>query len=42
MTPAENIKRQITVAVVISVEEPSLLLTMHRIIGRVEVENDLV
>jgi hypothetical protein len=31
MPPAENIERQITVAVVISVKEPSLLLTMHRV-----------
>src|SRR6516165_9291396 len=42
MPAAENIERQITVAVVISVKEPSLLLTMHRIIRRIEVENNLV
>src|SRR5215471_17964148 len=41
MPPAENIERQITVTVVISVEEPPLLLTMYRIIRRIEVENDL-
>src|SRR6516164_1869117 len=42
MPPAENIERQITVAVVIPVKKPPFLLAVHRIIGRIEVENDLV
>src|SRR5205807_9955364 len=41
MLPAEHVERQIAVAVVIAVEEPSLLLAVHWIIGRVQVENDL-
>jgi len=42
MAPAEHIKRQIAVTVVIAVEEPSLLLAVDRIVGRVEIEDDLV
>ena len=41
MLPAEHVQRQIAVAVIIAMEEPPLLLAMHRIIGRIEVENDL-
>jgi hypothetical protein len=37
MPSAENIERQITVTL-ISVQEPFLLITMHRIIRRIEVE----
>jgi DDE family transposase len=41
MASAEHVKRQIAVAVVIAMEEPALLLAMHRIVGGVEIENDL-
>jgi len=41
MPAAEHIERQVAVAIVIAVEEPTLLMTMQRVIGRVEVENDL-
>jgi hypothetical protein len=40
-TGAEHVERQITVAIIIAVEEPPLLLAMHRGIRRIEVENDL-
>jgi hypothetical protein len=40
-TLAERIERQIAVAVVIAVEEPTLLLATHRIVGSVEIEDDL-
>ena len=42
MAPAEHVKRQIAVAIVIAVEEPPLLLAVHRIIGRIEIKDDLV
>src|SRR5215469_15309101 len=42
MPPAENVKRQITVAVIIAVKEPALLAAVHRIIGRIKVKNDFV
>ena len=41
MPAAEHIERQIAVAVVIAVEEPALLMAMQRVLGGVEVENDL-
>ena len=41
MASAEHVERQIAVAVVIAVEEPPLLLAMHRIVGGVEIEDDL-
>ena len=34
--------RQVTVAVVVAVEEPPFLMAVQRIVGRVEVENDLL
>ena len=42
MAAAEHIERQIAVAVVIAVEEPPLLFAVQGIIGRIEVENDLL
>ena len=42
MAAAEHIERQIAVAIVIAVEEPPLLLAVQWIIGRIEVENDLL
>jgi hypothetical protein len=41
MAATEHVERQVTVAVVITVEEPPLLLAVQRIIGRIEVENNL-
>ena len=39
---AEHIERQVTVAVVIAVEEPALLMAVQRIVRGVEVEDDLL
>ena len=41
MPAAEHIQRQVAVAIVVAVEEPPLLMAMQRIVGGVEVENDL-
>ena len=41
MTAAEHVERQIAVAIVIAVEEPPFLLAVQRIVGRIEIENDL-
>lgn len=38
---AEDVERQIAVAAIIAVEEPSFLVAMQRIIGGVEIEHDL-
>jgi hypothetical protein len=42
MPPAEDVKRQIAITVVITVKEPPLLISVHRIIGRIKVEDDFV
>ena len=42
MPPAEHVERQVAVAVVVAVEEPALLLAVHRIVGRIEIEDDLL
>src|SRR6185369_12433790 len=39
---AEHVKRQVAEAVVIAVEEPALLVAVQRIVGGVEVEDDLL
>ncbi len=41
MPAAEHIQRQIAVAVVVAVEEPALLMAVQRVVGGVEVEDDL-
>ena len=41
MAAAEDVQRQVAVAAVVTVEEPALLLAVHRIVGGVEVEDDL-
>ena len=41
MPAAEHIERQVAVVVVIAVEETSLLMPMQRVVGSVEVEDDL-
>jgi len=42
MAPAKNIERQITVAVVIAVEEPPFLVPVDWVIGGIEIKDDLV
>ena len=42
MAAAEDVERQVAVAVVIAVEEPPLLMAVQRIVGGVEVEHDLL
>src|SRR6476661_4155522 len=41
MTATEHVERQITVSVVIAVEEPAFLMPVQRVIGGIKVENDL-
>jgi hypothetical protein len=38
---AEHVERQVTVIVIVAVEEPPFLMPMQRIVGGVEVEGDL-
>src|SRR6478735_9404264 len=40
--PAEHVERQITVAVVIAVEEAALLMPVQRIVGSVEIKDNLL
>ena len=42
MPAAEDVERQIAVAVVIAVEEAPLLMPVQRIVGGVEIEDDLL
>ena len=41
MRAAEDVQRQIAVAVVIAVKEAALLMAVQRIVGGVEIEGDL-
>ena len=41
MLTAEHMQRQTAVAILVAVEEPTLLVAMQRIVGGVEVEHDL-
>ena len=41
MAAAEHVERQIAVAVVIAVEEATLLMPVQRVVGGVEIEDDL-
>src|SRR4051794_27344389 len=41
MLAAENIQRQITIAVVVTMEEPALLFSMQRQIGGIDIDNHL-
>jgi hypothetical protein len=41
MAATEHVERQVAVAIVISVEEPALLVSVQRVVGGVEVERDL-
>ena len=42
MPAAEHIERQIAVAIVVAVKEPAFLMAVQRVVGRVEVEDDLL
>ena len=42
MPAAEDVKRQIAVAVVVAVEEAAFLVAVQRIVGGVEIEDDLL
>ena len=42
MTTAKNVERQVAVATVVAVEEPPFLFPMQRIVGGVEIEDDLL
>src|ERR1700730_3953740 len=42
MLSAEDVQRQITIAVVIAVEEPPLLLAVQRQVGSIHVQNDRI
>ena len=42
MPAAKHIERQVAVTVVIAVEEPAFLMAVKRIVGGVEVEDDLI
>src|SRR3954465_3317294 len=41
MTAAEDVERQVAVAVVVAMEEAALLMPVQRVIGGVKVEDDL-
>jgi len=41
MPAAEDVERQVAVAIVIAVEEPAFLVAVDRIVGGVEIEDDL-
>jgi hypothetical protein len=38
---AKNVERQIAVSPVVAMEKATLLLAMQRIVGRVQIQNDL-
>ena len=42
MAAAEHVKRQVAVAVVIAVEEAAFLMAVQRVVGGVEIEDDLL
>ena len=42
MTAAEDVERQVTIAIVIAVEKAAFLMTVQRIVGRIQIENDLL
>lgn len=42
MAATENVERQVTIPVVIAVEEAAFLVAMQRVVGGVEVEDDLL
>ena len=42
MPAAEHVERQVAVAIVVAVEEAAFLIAVQRVVGRVEVEDDLL
>jgi hypothetical protein len=42
MPPAEDVERQIAVAIIIAMEELAFLIAMQRVVGGIEVEDDLL
>jgi hypothetical protein len=40
LIPAKHVQGQIAVAIEIAMEEPTLLMTMKRIIGGIQIQND--
>ena len=41
MPAAEHVERQVAVAIVVAVEEPPFLMAVQRVVGGVEVDDDL-
>lgn len=41
MTTAKDVQRQIAVMIIITVDEPCLLVAVDRIVGGIEIEDDL-
>jgi hypothetical protein len=41
MTAAEDVERQVAVAIVVAVEEAAFLVAMQRVVGGIEIEDDL-
>jgi len=41
MPAAEHVERQVAVAVIVAVKEPAFLMAVQRVVGGVEVEDDL-
>ena len=42
MSAAEDVERQVAVAIVVAVEEPAFLLAVQRIVGGIQIEDDLL
>ena len=42
MTAAEDVQRQVAIAIIVAVEEPPFLVPVQRIVGGVEIEDDLL
>src|SRR5947209_9495371 len=42
MRAAEDVQRQIAIAIVVAVKEPPLLMPVQRIVGGIEIEDDLL
>ena len=39
---AEDVERQVAVAIVIAVKEPAFLMAVQRVVGGIEIEDDLL
>src|SRR5271163_1070544 len=42
MRAAEDVQRQIAIAIIVTVKEPTLLMPVQRVVGGIEVEDDLL